>query len=229
MTANRKTRAPSIPDALRDIPSPLARHGEDGAIWLPAPALAQRLRDGGLDPIDHADALAACRATWTDYHRALKAAMLADLDRRHAARSPGERLDAMPTAPSASIGHAVALGDADLDAVRTHYHRALLAAYIASAADDEQGERGRSLYRRLRADEAFARVLKRKTRGAITADLCPDLPRRLDLTDAADEAVEDLERGRIGYAALCRRLDRAASPAVREALDDMGWNYGRGD
>jgi hypothetical protein len=228
--------APVSPACLDAVPSPLTTHG-GGLGWIPARALVavyrrdadQRERAEGITITDDAarppaDLVEAARATWTDYRNALKRAMLDDADRRRAAMTPAQRLDQMPTAPAVSIGRTVALNDADSDLMLTVYHRARLGAYTAALGDD-----GRDLYRIQRADMAFAAALQRKTRGAITPDLCPDLPRRLDLTDDAVDAVRDLERGAITWRRLQRRLEPSARAAVREALDDMGWNYGRGD
>lgn len=196
--------APVSPACLDAVPSPLTTHG-DGRAWIPARALVA-LHDREGAPAPTPEALAAAVATWSAYRDALKRAMLADLQATRAAPP-------------------CALGDETNDLVLTHYHRARLGAYTAALGDD-----GRDLFRIQRGDMAFAAALNRKTRGAITPDLCPDLPRRLDLTDDAVDAVRDLERGAITWRRLQRRLEPSARAAVREALDDMGWDYGmRGD
>lgn len=229
-------KAPALPDYLAEIPTPLTTHG-GGLDWIPPRALVavyrrdadQRERAEGITITDEqarppAERMAAATATWAAYRAALKRAALDAVDRRHAAATPSQRLDAQPTAPAASIGHAVALGETlDADMMLTAYHRARLGAYTAAL-----GDQGRDLFRIQRANMAFAAALARKTRGAITPDLCPDLPRRLDLTDDAVEAVRDLERGAITWRRLQRRLEPSARAAVREALDDMGWTSSMG-
>jgi hypothetical protein len=227
-------KAPTPPDHLAAIPSPLTTHGH-GYAWMPPRALKARwardadeaarrsarpMTDAEAQP--PADMLAAAGATWAAYRAALTRAALDAVDRRRAAMTPGERLDDMPGAPAVSIGRAVSLGETlDADLVLTAYHRARLGAYTAALGDP-----GRDLFRIQRADMAFAAALARKTRGAITPDLCPDLPRRLDLTDDAVDAVRDFERGAITWRRLQKRLEPAAKAAVREALDDMGWHHG---
>lgn len=230
-------KAPTLPDYLVEVPTPLSTH-PSGFAWMPPKALKARwerdadaaARRSARPTLDAerqapADLVIAAGETWRAYRAALKRAALDAVDRRRAAMTPGQRLDDMPTAPAVSIGAAVYLGESlDADLMLTAYHRARLGAYTAAL-----GDLGRDLFRIQRADMAFAAALARKTRGAITPDLCPDLPRRLDITDDAVDAVRDLERGAITWRRLQRHLEPAARAAVREALDDMGWNHGRGD
>lgn len=230
-------KAPILPDHLVEIPTPLITHG-GGLAWIPPRALVavyrrdadQRERAEGImisddDARPPAEMMKAADGTWRAYRAALHRAALDAVDRRRAAMTPAQRLDQMPTAPAASVGRTISLGETlDADLFLTAYHRARLGAYTAAL-----GDHGRDLFRIQRANMAFAAALARKTRGAITPDLCPDLPRRLDLTDDAVEAVRDLERGAITWRRLQKRLEPSARAAVREALEDMGWNYGRGD
>jgi hypothetical protein len=211
--------APVTPDYLAAVPSPLTTHG-GGLGWIPARALVavyrrdadQRERAEGITISDEqaappADMMAAAVTTWTAYRDALRRAALGIPD----GMAPSARPVPMP--------------EAQADLYLTHYHRARLGAYTAAL-----GDQGRDLFRIQRANMAFAAALNRKTRGAITPDLCPDLPRRLDLTDEAVDAVRDLERGAITWRRLQKRLEAPARAAVREALDDMGWDHGmRGD
>jgi hypothetical protein len=169
--------------------------------------------------------LAAADAAWTSYRAALKDAALTEIDRQRAAMTSDQRLADQPTMPAVSIGRTVALDHATGDLMLTVYHRARLSAYSLAL-----GSHGHDLFRIERANMAFRAALQIKTGGTITDDLCPDLPRRIDLTDEAVDCVDEFARGLITWRRMQDRLKRPAAAAAREALDDMGWHHSmRGD
>jgi hypothetical protein len=195
--------AKPITEHLRDVPTPL--HGGEGVAWMPAPVLIARARQQGV-PID-APALAASvaesRQRWTAYRDALRAA------------------------------DALHHGDVKADALRIEalawiYNRARLAAWIA-ASPGEGDDDGRHQYALTIAQSTLDARLAKRTRGALTSDLLPDLPRRCDLTDEADDVTRDLRDGTTRWRTLKRRLEAAADACLDEALDEMGWRDSMAD
>lgn len=197
-----KTTTPAT-DHLRDVPTPV--HGGEGVAWMPAPALIARARREGV-PIDApalVAAVAESRQRWTAYREALLAA-----DALHHG------------ATSASA--------ARIEALAWIYNRARLAAWIA-ALPGEGDDDGRHQYALAIAQSTLDARLAKRTRGVVTSDLLPDLPRRCDLTDAADDVVADLEEGTTRWRTLKRRLEDAADACLDEALAEMGWEDGMAD
>lgn len=217
--------APAMPAHLVAVPSPVTLAVALGQGWKPPAVLREEYANtpnqyGHLDPAAEEpprDLIVAAELAWNCYRAALK-----DADRK--------RWEADPEV----IAHHRALGRIPcfagyvegpaFDALLTVYHRARLAAYVLAL-----GPHGQDLYRIERANMAFRAALQIKTGGAITEDLCPDLPRRLDLTDEAVDCVDEFGRGLITWRRMQYRLKRPAAAAVREALDDMGWHYGMKD
>jgi hypothetical protein len=198
-----KPNKPATPAHLAAVPTPL--HGGDGAAWMPAPALLILAERNGV-PLDH-DGLRAnvaeSRKRWTAYRDALRAA------------------DAMH--------HGDVKADARrIDALALTYNRARLGAWTA-ALPGEGDDDGRHHYALAIAQSTLDARLAKRTRGAITSDLLPDLPRRCDLTDAADDVTRDLREGATRWSTLKRRLEAAADACLDEALADIGWRDSMAD
>ena len=199
-----KPKTPTPPtDHLRDVPTPL--HGGEGVAWMPAPALIARARRDGV-PIDAPALVAAVtesRQRWTAYRDALRAA-----DALH---------------------HGDVKADAGrLEALAWIYNRARLGAWEA-AMPGEGDDDGRHQYALAIAQSTLDARLAKRTRGVLTSDLLPNLPRRCDLTDAADDVTRDLRQGTTRWRTLKRRLEAAADDVLDEALDEMGWEDGMAD
>ena len=193
-----KTKTKTLaPAHLADVPTPL--HGGEGAAWMPCGALLILARRNGIaaDNDGLRANVADSRQRWTAYRAALRAA-----DALH---------------------HGDVKADARrIDALATTYARARLGAWTA-ALPGEGDEEGRHQYALALARSTLDKRLAKRTRGALTSDLLPDLPRRCDLTDEADDVTRDLRDGLTRWSTLKLRLEAAADDVLDEALDDMGW------
>jgi hypothetical protein len=203
MTTKRTGKSATPPtDHLRDVPTPL--HGGAFADYAPAEAIRRvaDIAEGTPDTPEVASAIATSDANWNAYKYAIKAADVARFG-DPALATPAQRK--ARTMAKAGV-----------------YNRARLGAWTATLGDE-----GRSMYALRIAEIRLAKRLAKATKGVVTIDLIPDLPRRCDLTDVAHEVVGDLEQGHEPWHRLASRLDDAADDVVREALDDMGFRRHR--
>ena len=185
------------PEHLRDVPTPL--NAGEGAAWMPCGAIHAHARRNGV-PLDAPAVRAACAESverWRAYREALRAA-----DTLHHGTPPTGRRRS--------------------DACAHAYNRARLAAWMA-ALPGEGDDDGRHQYALAIAASTLDLRLAKRTRSALTSDLLPDLPRRCDLTDAADDVTRDLRDNLAPWSSLRRRLQDAADVCLDEALGEMGW------
>jgi hypothetical protein len=206
MTTPRKRGAKSATpnlDHLRNVPTPL--HAGQGADWMPADAIRAKAAANGA-PADApaiGAAIKASDAAWFQYRQALKTA---DLERNGA------------------VGLVTDAERKRRDDERAHvYNRARLGAWTAALGADGLHQWALKI-----SESALSRAVKKRTKGAITIDLLPDLPARCDLTDAAVDAAKALQVGDY-WPRLDKDIKTAAEACAAEALDDMGWTDSMAD
>ena len=200
MSTNRKRTGKTLAlptDHLRVIPSPV----DAGRDWLPIEIIKERAAANGATA-DNSELVASVLASnkaWNEYSQALKKA---DID----------RLGSPDLCTPATRRRR-------LDNISGVYSLARAGAWIAG--DPKEGLQRWALKI---AETILAKRLHKKTKGVVTLDLIPDLPRRCDLTDTAIDEARAFNLGERDWGRVKASLEDAADAVVHEALEDMGWH-----